>query len=137
MTHIEMACLSVAELGFLGGATYDQVIAGALTQGLAACPLERGGHLRLQYMDQPEGSVGFPVTKTRAPSGSITVVSSPRDGLDETPKGFYLRRIEGLLCLRGFWSSLDHLWHQEDFLVFIKTTTMEPASYVPAGGLLL
>jgi hypothetical protein len=131
--NIGIACLTVSDLGFQDGATYDQLMAGALNQGLVACPLELGPHLRLQFLDQPEGSMGFPATRRKAPPGSITVASPPLDGLDETPKGFYLRRIEGVLCLRGYWSSPDNLWHQEDVLVFARASTTEPASYVRAS----
>ncbi len=132
-TNIEIACLSVADLGFPEGATYDQLIARALNWGLVECPIELGPHLRLQFTDQPEGSVGFPATKHRAPPGSITVASSPLDGLDETPKGFYLRRINGALCLRGYWSSSDNLWRTEDVLVFARVSSTGSASCVPTS----
>ena len=101
---IEIATVSVAELGFGEGATYGQLIARALESGLAECPLELGPHLRLQFLDQPEGAAGLPATHGRAPPGAITVASSPLDERDETPKGFYLRRIDGVLWLRGYWS---------------------------------
>lgn len=117
---IEIAALSVADLGFADGATYDQLIARALASGWGECPLELGPHLRLQFPDQAEGSVGFPATKHRAPPGSIAVASAPLDDLDETPKGFYLRRIEGVLWLRGYWSHPGHVWRPEDVLVYAR-----------------
>ena len=98
---IEIAALSVAGLGFGEGATYEQLTARALESGLVECPLELGPHLRMQFLNQPEGSAGFPATQHRAPPGSITVASSPLDDSDETPKGFYLRRIDGVLWLQG------------------------------------
>lgn len=117
---IEIACRSVADLGFGRGATYDQLIARALRSGLVECPLELGPHLRLQLPGQPEGSEGSPATAHRAPPGSITVASPPLDDRDETPKGFYLQRIDGVLWLRGYWSSPDHVWRPEDLLVFAR-----------------
>ena len=115
---IEITCLSVADLGFVEGATYQQLTARALESGLVECPLELGPHFRLQFLDQPEGSAGFPATKHRAPPGSITIASSPLDDCEETPKGFYLRRIDGVLWLRGYWSWSGNIWRPEDVLVF-------------------
>ena len=119
-TTIEIECQSVGELGFNGGAPYDHLIAVARHHGLVECPLELGPHLRLQFSNQPEGATGFPSTKHRAPPGSITVASSPLDQSDETPKGFYLRRVEGVLWLRGYWCSSNNLWRPEDVLIFAK-----------------
>lgn len=115
---VEIAVRSVAELGFEQGATYGQLIGRALESGLAECPLELGPHLRMQYRDQPEGSAGQPATQHRAPSGAITVASPALDEHEETPKGFYLRRIDGVLWLRGYWSWPGHVWSPEDLLVF-------------------
>jgi hypothetical protein len=117
---IEIACLSVADLGFVEGATYQQLTARALESGLVECPLELGPYLRLQLLDQPEGSAGVPATKHRAPPGSITIASSPLDDCEETPKGFYLRRIDAVLWLRGYWSWPGHIWSPEDVLVFSR-----------------
>jgi hypothetical protein len=117
---IEIAFVSVADLGFTEGATYDQLTARARESGLVECPLELGPHLRLQFLDQPEGSAGFPATQHRAPPGSIIVASSPLDESDETPKGFYLRRIDGVLWLRGYWSWPGHISSPEDIFVFTK-----------------
>jgi len=77
----------------------------------------------MQFLDQPEGSAGFSATQHRAPPGSITIASSPLDDSDETPKGFYLRRIDGVLWLRGYWSWPGNIWRPEDVLVFSRTST--------------
>jgi hypothetical protein len=117
---IEIATVAVADLGFGEGATYEQLTVRALESGLVECPLELGPALRLQFLDQPEGSVGFPATQHRAPPGSLTVASSPLDDCEKTPKGFYLRRIDGILWLRGYWSWPGHIWSPEDVLVFSR-----------------
>jgi hypothetical protein len=119
-TVIEIAVLSVADLGFGQGATYQQLVARALESGLVECPLELGPQLRLQFLDQPEGPADSPTTERRAPPGSITVASAPLDDRDETPKGFYLRRFDGVLWLRGYWSWPGHLWSPEGVLVFSR-----------------
>jgi len=115
---IQVAQVSVASLGYPQGATFDQIIERATGLGLSLCPLELGPHLRLQLIDQPEGSVGQPPSKHRAPPGSITVASAPLAEDDETPKGFYLRRIDGVLWLRGYWSWPGHVSSPEDILAF-------------------
>ena len=117
---VEIVALSVAELSFGEGATYRQLTARARELGLAECPLELGPHLRMQFLDQPEGSAGFPATPHRVPPGSITVASVPLDERDETPKGFYLRRIDGVPWLRGYWSWAGHTWSPEDRFVFVR-----------------
>jgi hypothetical protein len=118
---IEITSLSVADLGFREGATYEQLVARAMDSRLVECPLELGPHLRLQFCGQSEGSDGFPVTQKRAPPGSISIASSPLDDTDETPKGFYLRCISGVMWLRGYWSWPGHIWSPEDVLVFCRS----------------
>jgi hypothetical protein len=106
------------ELGFPDGATYQELVAAAERRGLSLCPLELGPHLRLQFPEQPEGFIGQPPSQNRAPPGSITVASVPLANDEETPHGFYLRRIEGALWLRGYRSWPGHIWNSHDVLVF-------------------
>jgi len=116
---IEIVVRSVAGLGFERGATYVELITRASAFGLVECPLEVGPHLRLQFLDQREAPTGSREgTQRRAPTGSITVASSPLDDTDETPKGFYLMRFDGALWLRGYWSDADHVWSPDDVLLF-------------------
>jgi hypothetical protein len=119
---IEINAVSVGALGFKGGATYGELAARAAILGLSECPLELGPHLRLQLLDQADGPDDFPVTRKehRAPPGSITIASAPLDDCDETPKGFYLRRVAGVDWLRGYWSWPGHVWSPEDVLAFSK-----------------
>ena len=109
---------SVATLGFSDGATHAELVESARGRGLTACALEVGPYLRLQFRDQPEPPSGLPPTQNRAPSGSITVMSAPLDESDDTPKGFYLRRMDGVLWLRGYRSWVGHVWSPDDVLVF-------------------
>jgi hypothetical protein len=117
---IEVAELSVANLGLPDGATIAPIVERAAGLGLVACPLELGPHLRLQYTDQPEGFLGQPPSRHRAPPGSVTIASAPLDDGEDTPKGFYLRRIEGALWLRGYRSWDGHVWSPEDVFVFAR-----------------
>ncbi len=117
---VEIACVSVAALGFSGGGIYQDIVQAAMRRRLVECPLELGPHLRIAYLHQAEGSIGCAPTQNKAPSGSITVASPPLDNDDTTPKGFYLRRIEGVLWLRGFTSWSGHVWSAEDVFVFAR-----------------
>jgi hypothetical protein len=117
---VETVQVSVAALGFPDGATFAKVVERAAINGLLLCPLELGPHLRLQFTDQPEGSLGQPASKHCAPPGSLTLASAPLAEDDETPKGFYLRRIEGDLWLRGYQSWPGHNWSPQDVFVFVR-----------------
>lgn len=110
--------LTVQALGFPEGATMAALNVRANALGLGLCPLEVGPHLRLQYLEQPEGYWGQPVLEQQAPSGSVTIASTPLVADDDFPKGFYLRRIQGVLWLRGYRSGPDHIWSPSDHLVF-------------------
>lgn len=113
--------LTVGDLGFPQGATTAELYAKAAALGLALCPLELGPHLRLQYLDQPEGYWGQPLRQHQAPSGSITIASEPLTQDDEFPKGFYVRRIKGELWLRGYRAGSDHVWEADDHMLFCRT----------------
>jgi hypothetical protein len=119
-THLRTVELRVRNLGFPQGATTSDVYTSAMRLGLRLCPVELGPHLRLQFLDQPEGFLGQPVWQHRAPPGSIIIASEILSEDDEFPKGFYLRRIEGTLWLRGYWSRKQHICDPEDHFVFCQ-----------------
>lgn len=118
---LETVECSVAELGLPRGGRSSNVLERARTKGLSVCPLEVGPHLRLQFTDQAEGALGHPPTEHRAPKGSITVASALLAVDADTPRGFYLRCIEGTLWLRGYRCGADHVWSPEDVFVFSRT----------------
>jgi len=116
--EVDVAFVTVAELGFADGATYPQLVARAVESGLVECPLELGPYLRLQCLDQPEVVDAPPRTRPGSPPGSLTVASAPLDDSVETPKGFYLRRVDGEPWLRGYRADSEHVWSPQDALVF-------------------
>jgi hypothetical protein len=118
--------VTVRDFGFTQGATFQELCNQAAALGLCLPPLELAPHLRLQYQDQPEGYWGHPLTAHRAPPGSIMVASAPLSADDEFPKGFYLRRIQGTLWLRGYWTSADNRWDPDDHLLFCSPVPGEP-----------
>ncbi len=112
--------ITVGELGFAHGATLAEIFEKAGMMGLDLCPAELGPYMRLQYPDQPEGFLGKPVTQNRAPYGSLTIASPILSEEDDFPKGFYLRKMAGVLWLRGYRASMDFVWNPEDSFVFLK-----------------
>ncbi|MHC0036943.1 helicase [Pseudoneobacillus sp. C159] len=110
--------LTVGNLGFPEGATMVQIYQRASELGLELCPLELGPHLRLEYLDQPEGHSGNPA-QHQAPSGSITIASEILTDDEDFPKGFYLRKINGVLWLRGYRADYHlHVWNPNDLFIF-------------------
>jgi hypothetical protein len=117
-SQIETVETSVAMLGYPQGASFTQILEGAATFGLSTCPLELAPQFRLQYLDQAEGESGQASTTQGAPAGSVTVVSPPPEDYDE-PQGFYLRRINGVLWLRGYRSGPEHIWSPDDRVILV------------------
>jgi len=113
--------LTVRDLGFPRGATIAEIYVRAGALGLGLCPIELGPHLRLQYLDQPEGDWGKPFRRHQAPYGTITIASEKLSEDDDFPKGFYLRRIKGVLWLRGYRSGPEHVWEPDDHFIFSQT----------------
>lgn len=112
--------LTVEDLGFPEGATLPQIYKEANEVGLGLCPLELGPHLRLAFLDQPEGNTGNISQQNQAPSGSITIASEIISEDDHFPKGFYLRKIDGVLWLRGYIADDLHIWNPQDHFIFCE-----------------
>ena len=112
--------INVSNLGFPDGSVITDIFERAIQLGLALCPLELVPYYRLHYRDQPEGSRGKPVLEHQAPYGSITIASAILTANDDFPKGFYLRRIEDVLWLRGYRSGADHIWSPNDRFAFLR-----------------
>ncbi|MDE5414369.1 helicase [Alkalihalobacterium chitinilyticum] len=109
--------LNVRNLGFPDGATTDHIFKKARDLGLDLCPLEVGPYLRLEYLDQPDSHSGIP-SQHQAPTGSITIAAEVIAADDEFPKGFYLRRMNGELWLRGYVADHLHVWSPDDHFIF-------------------
>jgi len=110
--------LKIRNLGFPKGATLSELYRKANQVGLKLCPLELGSYLRLKFLDQPEGFVGKPIWKDRSPYGTVKVASEVLYEDDDFPKGFYLRKIDGVLWLRGYISYDLHVLDPDDHIVF-------------------
>lgn len=124
-SQLEVVQVSVADLGFVSGATTQEIYARAKLHGLALCPIEFAAYYRLAYLEQLEGLIGFAPTQHCAPPGSVMVASEAISIDDTVPKGFYLRRIEGVLWLRGYHCDAAHVWSPEDVFAFALTTYLK------------
>lgn len=118
-TTYSVAVVSLLELGLNKGASLPYIFETALSKGYELCPLELAPFMRLQFLNQPEGSINQPLTKNQAPYGSITIASEFPSNNDDFPKGFYIRKIDGELWLRGYRTSLDFRWNPEDCFAFL------------------
>jgi len=113
--------LTVKSLGFPNGATTDELYKRASELGLELCPLETAPFLRLAYLNQPEGYYSGNLLKgNQAPSGSITIATEALTEDVNFPKGLYLRRIDGVLWLRGYLADNMHVWNSEDHFIFCQ-----------------
>jgi hypothetical protein len=104
-SRIQTVELAVRDLGFEQGAISIDIRQTAAGLGLEVCPLELGPFMRLQYCDQPEGR-------------RLTVFSQRLSADTDVPTGFYLRRVDQTLWLRGFTASEDWMWDPDEHFVF-------------------
>lgn len=112
--------LTVRDLGFPEGENTARIFKRASELNLELCPLELGPNLRLEYMDQPEGLLENSSQQNQAPAGSITIASEIISEDEYFPKGFYLRKINGVLWLRGYIADSLHVWNPDDRFVFCQ-----------------
>jgi hypothetical protein len=108
---------TVGQLGLTNGASLSSIFAKAQGAGLSPCPVIAGPYLRLAMTDQASAPDSV-MSNGSAPSGSITVASAPLDDDDDFPKGFYLRVVDGVSWLRGYYASEQHVWSPADCFAF-------------------
>lgn len=114
---------SVADLGFLDGATLPGVFGAAARHGLGLCPPVTAPYLRLATLDQATAPDGI-LSTGRAPTGSLNVACPVLRADHDYPKGFYLRVIDGVPWLRGYRCDDEHVLSPNDRFAF----------RAPAGG---
>lgn len=92
--RIKLVKVNQLDLGLTKPTVFQEIVARAEDFDLKLCPLILAAHLRLEYLNQPEG----PYLK----------VASPKVGnSDNEPRGLYLRNIDNALWLRGYCASDD------------------------------
>jgi len=107
LVALDLACVSVAELGFKDGAYFEAIVLRAQELGMTLCPAEVGPQLRLSYLDQPFGE-------------RISVAMEPMQThrLDE-PSVFAVARNAGGFRLYTNWAGSCAFWRATNRLVFV------------------
>jgi hypothetical protein len=119
LESFEVVQRTVGQLGVRGDATLSSISSKAREAGLSLCPSITGPYLRLVMTGQ-DSAPDSVMSNGSAPSGSITVASAPLDDDDVLPKGFYLRAVNGVLWLRGYRATEEHIWSPDVCLAFRK-----------------
>ncbi len=99
--------LSLSDLGLQSPCSLQTIISRASDFGLAPCPLFTAAYLRLEYTLQPEGPY-------------LTVVSSEPSQNENYPTGFYIRKTENILWLRGYHATGEVDWPANNEFIFLK-----------------
>lgn len=107
LTEVELVMVSVAELGFSNGATFNQIVNRARKLGLDLCLSEVGPALRMCYRDQPKDEWLRIAMKPIADSDG---------GLDV----FIVGCDDGGLCLRASWFDPQGVWGPDHLWVFCR-----------------
>jgi hypothetical protein len=103
----ELVTLTLPDLGLPNPCSFPAIAGKGSALGLRLCPLPLGAFLRLAYLDQPEGPY-------------LTVASPAPESDEDYPKGFYLRRYDGAVWLRGYRASGACEWPAGGAFVFLK-----------------
>lgn len=103
--QIDLIRLTVEDLGFLNGATTQEIYEKAQELGLELCPAETGPNIRLNYLDQPLGEW------FRIAMKQITDV-------DGNPNVFDLCRADDGLWLDVSWANPGYRWDSDYWIVF-------------------
>lgn len=109
---------SLEEIGLAGGGTLQEIRQQAMKYGFRPCPVSTGLFLRLAWKDQPESQSSLLSGTHRAPDGAVTVMSDALCRDDSFPKGLYLRKVNGVLWLRGYVCGDDYAFAGDDLFAF-------------------
>jgi hypothetical protein len=107
-TDVDLVVLTVAELGFVKGATRKEIYARAQELGLQLCPAEVGPALRLAYPDQPYGE------------WLIIAMESITDSSGD-PDVFLVDHDDDGRWLSSIYGNPDDFWHADRRWVFIAS----------------
>lgn len=117
-TRVRLLIVTVADLGLTTGATLPVIFTRAQALGLHLCPLPVAVALRLHWRTQ-DASTDAAMHRHRAPQGAVTVASPVWETAPHHPKGFYLRRLDGQLWLRGYRCDDQFGWTATDQFAFM------------------
>lgn len=100
---------SLHQLDLAKPSSYAEITDRALSLKMQLCPLYLAAFLRLEYLEQEEGPY-MTIASEKPPECSNS---------DKYPNGFYLRNIDSVLWLRGYFASDDFLWPLDSEFVFL------------------
>jgi hypothetical protein len=106
-TEVDLARVTVSELGFKEGARRGQIYERAKQLGLELCSSEVGPQLRLQYKDQPRGEW-------------LLIGMEPILASDGYPNIFCVRHGGSELWLYGCFGFPAYLWNAGSQWVFVR-----------------
>ncbi|MEI8143028.1 MAG: hypothetical protein WCG48_00185 [Candidatus Berkelbacteria bacterium] len=105
---VKVIRLSVASLGFTGGASTIDIYERAISLGLSLCPAEMGPYLRIN--DPGNGS-----------GNHYYVAMEPILNIDQEPSIFSIKNnSDGQKSLGATWAEDDHLWGTQAEFVFVQ-----------------
>lgn len=105
--QLDLVVMTVAELGFKNGATYQEVYARAIELGLELCPSEVGPALRQQCPNQSYGE-------------KLRIAMDPLTGSEEDILAMFgVDRFNDMLWLDSFCGRPDYFWYASDRWVFV------------------
>ena len=109
--QVKFVKLKVKDLGFLAGATTDQIYKRAEELGLDLCPPETGPHLRLHYEDI--------FGRQQSPGDYFWIAMKQIVDSDGSPHVFFVYRYcDGESWLSDDWAGSGSRWDADDEFVF-------------------
>jgi hypothetical protein len=107
ITEVQLVKIKFSDLNLSNPCSYKAILEQALKLNLKLCPLYLAAFLRLQFLDQAEGPY-------------LTIASEKPIDDDNYPNGFYVRKLDGILWLRGYRAEGDCEWPNENEFIFLK-----------------
>lgn len=105
---VKLVRTTLSVLGLEGTCSFDEFASQVCLKGLKFCPLYLAAFLRLEYLEQPEGP-------------HLTIANEILESDNSYPKGFYIRKNEGELWLRGYRADGFADWPEGNEFIFIKS----------------
>ncbi|QQK08050.1 hypothetical protein [Miniphocaeibacter halophilus] len=109
---------SLNELNIKEPTNLKAVYMEAKQKGLGLLPLVVAPFIRLGYKDQNSSLNNVLSGQKKSPDGAINIATPILSQDDYYPKGFYIRKVENDLWLRGYICDDMHLFQLEDRFIF-------------------
>lgn len=105
--RLSLVKVTSEDFGLSNPYSFKELVNKATAAGLKLCPLYLGAFLRLDYLDQPEGSY-------------LTIASTKPEADENYPNGFYIRNHEKALWLRGYRADDFCEWPSDNEFIFLR-----------------